>query len=107
MFLDYSVFENCVSLETVQLPAKLTAVREQTFKGCTSLKSIKLPEQITSVGSEAFCNCINLEKLYFPKGIKDIESDILKGCNQVVIYGYKDTCAEDFAKENNLTFIER
>lgn len=106
-FLDYSAFENCVSLETIKLPSELTAIREQTFKGCNSLKSIELPEQITRVGSEAFCNCVNLESLYFPKGIKEIESDILKGCNQVVIYGYKDTCAEDFAKENNLTFIER
>ncbi len=106
-FLDYSAFENCISLETVQLPTKLTAIREQTFKGCTSLKSIELPEQITSVGSEAFCNCINLETIYFSKGIKDIEPDILKGCNQVVIYGYKNTIAEDFAEENNLKFIER
>lgn len=90
----------------MRLPAKLTAIRDQTFKGCTSLKSIELPEKITSVGSEAFCNCINLETIYFPKGIKDIEPDILKGCNQVVIYGYKNTIAEDFAKENNLKFIE-
>lgn len=106
-FLDYSAFENCASLETVQLPAGLTAVRGETFKGCTSLKSVELPEQVVSVDSEAFCNCTNLETLYFPKGIKEIEPDILKGCNQVVIYGYKDTCAEDFAKENNLRFIER
>lgn len=100
-------FENCTSLETVQLPADLKAISKRTFKGCTSLKSIKLPEKVVSVDSEAFCNCTNLESLYFPKGINEIEPDILKGCNQVVIYGYKNTCAEDFAKKNNLTFIER
>lgn len=106
-FLDYSAFENCTSLETVKLAANLKAISKQTFKGCTSLKSIELPEKVVSVDSEAFCNCTNLETVFFPKGIKDIEPDILKGCNKVVIYGYKDTCAEDFAKNNNLTFIER
>lgn len=106
-FYEDPVFANCASLETVQLPTNLTSIPEQTFKGCTSLKSIELPEKVVSVDSEAFCNCTSLEALYFPKGIKDIDPDILKGCNQVVIYGYKGTCAEDFAKDNKLEFIER
>ena len=59
------------------------------------------------VAQEAFWDCTSLESLYFPKGIKDIDPDILKGCNNVVIYGYKDTCAKTFAEANNLKFIER
>lgn len=105
-YLGQSEFENCTALETVHLPSSLTAVQKQIFKGCTSLKSVEIPEQVVSVDSEAFCNCTGLEALYFPKGIKEIEPDILKGCNQVVIYGYQGTCAETFAKENNMKFIE-
>ena len=105
--LDSFSFKNCTSLETMQLPADLVAIFQGTFQGCTSLKSVELPEQVVSVGREAFWNCTSLESLFFPKGIKDIDPDILKGCNNVVIYGYKDTCAKTFAEANNLKFIER
>lgn len=106
-YLSASAFENCTSLESVQLPTDLSSILEKTFKGCTSLKSVEIPDQVASIDSEAFGNCTSLQTLYFPKGIKEIEADILKGCNKVVIYGYKDTRAEEFAAENNLTYVER
>ncbi len=105
--LDSFAFKNCTSLETVQLSANLNRICQGTFQGCSNLRSIELPEKVEVVDREAFWNCTSLEKIYFPKKIEYIESEILKGCNQAVIYGYKDTCAEEYAKEYKLTFIER
>jgi hypothetical protein len=60
------VFEGCASLETVNLPADMTAIPDGTFSNTYSLKTINL-DRITSIGDSAFASSglktINLDNI--------------------------------------------
>ncbi|MBQ8683930.1 MAG: leucine-rich repeat domain-containing protein, partial [Clostridia bacterium] len=53
-------FGACTSLESIELPSKLTNLKKRTFSGCTSLKSIELPETVTTLGDRVFIGCTSL-----------------------------------------------
>ncbi|MBQ8683698.1 MAG: leucine-rich repeat domain-containing protein, partial [Clostridia bacterium] len=56
-------FGACTSLESIELPSKLTNLKKRTFSGCTSLKSIELPETVTTLGDRVFIGCTALESV--------------------------------------------
>ena len=52
------VFQNCVNLVSVSLPANITEVGIDAFSGCTSLASIVIPDKVTLIHWRAFNDCI-------------------------------------------------
>ncbi|MBQ8684020.1 MAG: leucine-rich repeat protein [Clostridia bacterium] len=56
-------FGACTSLESIELPSKLTSLKKRTFSGCTSLKSIELPAGVTTLGDRVFIGCTSLESI--------------------------------------------
>ena len=56
-------FGACTSLESIELPSKLTNLKKRTFSGCTSLKSIELPAAVTTLGDRVFIGCTALESV--------------------------------------------
>jgi hypothetical protein len=56
-----SLFENCRSLKSVNLPAA-TTIEYGAFWSCRSLESVYLPKA-TSIGVDAFANCISLTNI--------------------------------------------
>ncbi|MBQ8684058.1 MAG: leucine-rich repeat protein [Clostridia bacterium] len=56
-------FGACTSLESIELPSKLTNLKKRTFSGCTSLKSIELPAGVTTLGDRVFIGCTALESV--------------------------------------------
>jgi hypothetical protein len=67
-----SMFLNCISLKTINLPAVLpssTNFLSDTFNGCTSLRSISFPANWAVVGSSInsmMTNCNQLQSLNIP-----------------------------------------
>ena len=61
-----NIFFGCKNLETVRLPASMTAIGRSMFSGCESLRSITLPEGITEIGERAFAECSSLIELTIP-----------------------------------------
>ena len=59
-----SAFNECSSLESIELPIKLTKIEGNTFKGCSSLKSVTIGKNIESIGANAFYSCRNLLDIY-------------------------------------------
>lgn len=67
--IGYNAFENCVSLEDVEIARySVSTIEPEAFKCCTSLKSIKLPYSLTNLGNGAFMNCVSLENVDFGIG---------------------------------------
>ncbi len=72
--------------EKITIPEKIegypvTRIGEKAFGGCSKLKNITISSAITDIGENAFTNTENL-----------------------TIYGYEGSTAQDYAKENNIKF---
>lgn len=58
-------------IQEVQLPNTLKIIGKEVFNNCTSLERIELPENLEKIGENAFAFC-NLKELNLPKSVKEI-----------------------------------
>lgn len=69
---DYS-FAECVTLDDVVFPSKLTSIGNEAFYACHSISDIDLSATETvSIGDMSFGSCSNLKKISFPSTIQTI-----------------------------------
>ena len=97
--LEEATFENCYSLQKINIPIKLTSIPKKCFSGCSSLleinfshyletigdfsfsdcfsiKEINIPENVNLIGTGAFKNMVNLEKIYVePNNVNYVSID--------------------------------
>lgn len=68
-----NAFGGCTSLESIVIPARVTALMKSTFSGCTSLKSVTFEagSRLEIIGSYAFQNCKALESITIPAGVNN------------------------------------
>lgn len=69
---EWSVFQNCTSLERVVLPSSMNTIPFSMFEDCTSLKRVIIPENVTTVEQSAFADT-SISKIVFPKSVNTIE----------------------------------
>ena len=75
-------FYNCHDLQVITIPNSVTSIEDYAFKNCSGLKKIEIPDSVTNIGDSAFNEC----------------------SNSLIIYGYQDSYAEDYAKKNSIRF---
>ncbi len=97
-------FSKCTVLENIDIPAGVTEITERLFEGCESLTSITIPDGVKVVGWRAFCNCKLLENTAIPESVTNIGIDVFKNDNNVMLLVKKGSYAENYAKENNISF---
>ncbi len=105
-----SAFYNNKTITGVILPKSVKYITSYAFKDCDALEKIDLGENLKTVEIGAFSGCSKLKEVTFPKTITTIEvSDEGSAFDTNTlekVYGYKETAAETFAKENGIEFIE-
>ncbi len=123
----YSTFSGCKNLETVIFEEGITKIPDVALYYCESVKNIvipdgvkiignralrktaieilKLPETLEVIGDSAVWECGALTKVIIPNNVKSIGNDAFAGCTNMTIYGYPDSYAETYAKENNIPFV--
>ena len=81
------LFENDISLKTIQLPTKLTTIEGYCFAGCHSLPELVLSNNVTSIGSSAFRETKSLKNFVWPNSVLTINSDMFResGLQEIVI----------------------
>ncbi len=111
-------FSGCTALEWVAIPDHVTEIGAGAFEECSSLRYIRLPEGLTTIGSSAFYKCPELKKIAIPESVNEIEGTRALGLLQYepympviytdgfTIYGYSNSTAEKYAKENKLAFAD-
>ena len=77
-----SAFKSCTSLQSVDLPS-LTIVSDYTFNSCTSLKFVSLPSVNSITKNNNFSSCISLQSIDLPS-IKTISSTAFSDCNKLI-----------------------
>lgn len=79
VFIDYGCFENCTSLEVVEIEEGISAIPSRCFSNCSLLKECKLPLTILEIGLYAFENCYSLEYIYLPQYLNMLNSSAFYG----------------------------
>ena len=74
------------------------------FEYCIGLTSIEIPSSIISIGDAGFYNCEYLMSIDIPSSVKKIGANAFEGCDKLVIKGYAGSYAEQYAKENGISF---
>lgn len=60
--------------------------------------------KVISIKDHAFANCKYLKEIYIPSSITYIEKTAFDGTKNLTMYVETDSCAEQFAKDNNIKF---
>ncbi len=80
----YETFKECILLEEIMLPDRLTYIGNSAFEGCDNLKEILIPSGVTSIGYRAFYGCSKLGGVTIPIGVTYIGSSAFYGCSSLV-----------------------
>lgn len=119
-------FSEVTSLDSVNLPTSIKEIRKNAFSNTaidkftwpsniniipervfanTNLIEFSVPETVTKIEAEAFDYCNNLKKITIPKSVKYIGNNAFGDSPNVVIYGERDSQAEQYAYINNIPFV--
>ena len=76
------LFENS-GIESIELPASLTAISEYAFAGCASLESLTVPSAVKDIHSYAFLDCANLASIDIAFGVESFGTAIFMNCTSL------------------------
>lgn len=99
-----SAFENCSGLKSIHTSDNLLEIKDRAFAGCASLESFFMPEGIREIGAQSFLECYRLNKIRIPISCQKIGQDAFGNCPNIIIQGHPGTLAEEYAKNNCLSF---
>lgn len=68
----------------------LTRIEDQTFENCRSLDSVEIPNTVTSIGKNAFERCYSLRSLFIPNSVKTIHFYAFSDCQSLKEIHFQD-----------------
>jgi hypothetical protein len=95
----------CDSLKELKLPNCLEEIEMTAFGGCIKLNEVKLPHGLKKIGDNAFLECYSLYLAYVPASVTHIGEYAFDKCLNLTLVVEKDSCAEEYAKENKLNYM--
>lgn len=111
-------FTYCRKLTQIEFPEKLTEIGTGAFMTCP-IEKLVLPAGLKTIEEKAFMGA-TAKEVIIPKGVTEIGANALLrgeeegpyGCDPVVIadaviWGYKGTAGETYAKEHEITFKQQ
>lgn len=99
-----SAFENCTSLEIIELEEGITSINGYAFYGCTSLKELELPKSLKSIGENAFEGCTSLQKATAYPKLTALKNTSFRKCSALTIRGYEGSYIQEYATEKEIPF---
>lgn len=97
-------FSGMKTLKTVTLPRNLKKIGADAFYGCNALETLDVPESVKTITGSTFTSCWNL-KLTIRGAKTRLDKDALVWCPNASIIAPAGSPAEQYAQDNNLTFI--
>lgn len=99
-----SAFENCTSLEIIELEEGITSINGYAFEGCTSLKELELSKSLKSIGENAFEGCTSLQKVTAYPKLTALKNTSFRKCSALTIRGYEGSYIQEYATEKKIPF---
>ena len=127
--IDQLAFDDCMNLKKIVLPENITSVKYGTFRTCDNLTEVFFSKNLKTIEKNAFSDCVSLKKIILPEGLESIGEYAFNSSetsgeqtiyipesvktiskraineNIATIYGFKNSTAEKYAKENNIPFV--
>lgn len=79
-------FQNCSTLESVELPSTIKEIGDGAFRNCTSLKEIQISYGVITIGNYAFENCKSLKDIVIPSSVKSMGYNVFVNCYNLKIH---------------------
>ena len=87
----------------VEIPRTVTSMQTNLFYR-SAAEIITVPSTVKEIPNYCFTECKSLQAIVIPGNVTSIGEGVLRDCDNVTIYGVKGSCAEQYAKENNIPF---
>ena len=78
--IDAAAFEECATLESIEISQSVTSIGNKAFHNCHKLKTVHLSENLNSIGNYAFFNCYALTEIVIPDSVQTIGSGAFSSC---------------------------
>lgn len=75
-----AAFQECGSLESVNIPNGITSIGDNAFFMCSSLTSVNIPNSVTSIGNDAFSYCDGIASVTIPNTVTSIGMNAFCAC---------------------------
>lgn len=112
--LPESCFRQCISLTEIVIPNGIYEIGDFCFSSCESLSYVSIGNNLNKIGIGSFYLCPSLESLYIPPSVTDIGYESVGFINgsdsqskvqsEFIITGKKDSAAEKYADDNEISF---
>lgn len=102
-YIGDAAFCHCKALSQIEIPASVNQMSGGAFTNCSSLKAIVIPEALNTLENSTIIDCKNMERVTIPKSTA-INNNAFLRCTSIVIYGFENSPAQTYAKENNIEF---
>ena len=103
--LGAGAFQECSSVESVDLYSGSREIPAQMFYDCDSLSEVNINYGFTSIGKLAFGSCENLETVQISWTVNDIHETAFDGCPNLTIYCYYNSSAHQYAVDHNINYV--
>lgn len=72
---NHPVFEQCMTLTSINFGDNVKTVPAYSFKACTGIKYVTLSNSVTKIGKEAFAECSSLSYIEIPLSVQKVEGN--------------------------------
>ena len=86
--IENGAFQDCVSLEKIDIPGSVSSMSFEVFRGCKKLKNVSFAEgsSLKQVPNYAFYGCESLSEIKLPSTVNHIGSYAFAGCSACLRY---------------------
>ena len=81
--IEFSCFQACYELTTIELPSTLTYLGLFAFKNCFSLKEINIPDSVVKLEENIFYNCDALTSVTLPTTLTEAHHSAFRRCSNL------------------------
>ena len=89
-----------VAIDTLSVPSSVVQIKDDAFTNCKNISEVNLPVSVEAVGRNAFSGCKNLTKVAVNNSRCDLGLGSIPDNAGLNLYGYKDSTAELYIKNN-------
>ena len=76
-------FKSCRKILSINLSNDLESIIDGAFENCESLKEIIIPDKVHTICSYVFRNCCNIEHIELPLSLTSLGNEVFKDCKKL------------------------